>query len=180
MAKITPVKNDFFTQEVDFRSAVSEQLMTKVAQNVQFVHDRQFNVYDFKFFGPFKPLNGGEDGAHIMIHNIEIVGIAFRLRDCGSIGSTQIDLHKISSTGADQGSILSNPIVVGAGEANEKGFFVNFLDSTLNAIATSDSAMPSMSNANRLLNAGESLRCDVDAAATDARDLCVFVYFRPV
>ena len=49
MAKVTATKTDIFTEELDFRSAVSEQLLTKIGSNIQFIHDRQMMVFDFRF-----------------------------------------------------------------------------------------------------------------------------------
>lgn len=177
--KVTPAKQDFYTEEVDYRSALSEQLMTKLASNVQFVHDKQMCIYDFKFLGPFHSISGGEDSALPMPFNIEICAISFRLRDCGTSGNTTIDLHKISSAGADSGSIFTNKIIVAHNETNEKGFFTNFIESTSNDVDQAASQMPTMSDANRLLSAGESLRVDIDGNAVGARDLGVFIFYRP-
>ena len=172
MAKVTATKTDLFTEELDFRSAVSEQLLTKIGSNIQFIHDRQMCVYDFKFLGPFHAISGGEDSALPFPFNVEICSIAFRLRDCGSSGNTTIDLHKISSAGSDSGSIFTN-------ENNEAGFFVNFIESTNNNVAQAASQMPTMSDANRNIDAGESIRLDIDGVATAAKDLAVYVYYRP-
>ena len=172
MAKVTATKTDLFTEELDFRSAVSEQLLTKIGSNIQFIHDRQMCVYDFKFLGPFHAISGGEDSALPFPFNVEICSIAFRLRDCGSSGNTTIDLHKISSAGSDSGSIFTN-------KNNEAGFFVNFIESTNNNVAQAASQMPTMSDANRNIDAGESIRLDIDGVATAAKDLAVYVYYRP-
>tara|TARA_R100001163_G_C5040862_1_gene179029 strand:- start:588 stop:1130 length:543 start_codon:yes stop_codon:yes gene_type:complete len=179
MAKVTATKTDLFTEELDFRSAVSEQLLTKIGSNIQFIHDRQMCVYDFKFLGPFHAISGGEDSALPFPFNVEICSIAFRLRDCGSSGNTTIDLHKISSAGSDSGSIFTNKIIVAHNENNEAGFFVNFIESTNNNVAQAASQMPTMSDANRNIDAGESIRLDIDGVATAAKDLAVYVYYRP-
>jgi len=177
--KVTPAKQDFFTEEVDYKSALSEQLMTKIATNVQFIHDRQMSVYDFRFMGPFHKISGGEDGLHIAPFNLEICAISFTLRDCGSSGTTTVDLHKVNSSGADQGSIFTNKIIVAHNEANQSGFFVNFIESTNNNVVQGASQMPTMTDSNREINAGESIRIDIDGNATGAKDLVVYVYYRP-
>jgi hypothetical protein len=179
MAKVTPAKQDFYTEELDYRSAVSEQLLTKIGSNVQFIHDRQMCVYDFKFLGPFHTISGGEDSALPFPFDVEICAVSFRLRDCGSSGNTTIDLHKISTSGSDSGSIFTNKIIVAHNENNEKGFFVNFIESTNNDVDQAASQLPTMSSANRNIDAGESIRLDIDGAATDAKDLAVYVYYRP-
>lgn len=179
MAKVTATKTDIFTEELDFRSAVSEQLLTKIGSNIQFIHDRQMMVFDFRFLGPFQSIANGEDSALPLPFNIEICAISFRLRDCGSSGNTTVDMHKISSSGSDTGSIFTNKIVVAHNENNEAGFFVNFIESTNNNVVQAASQMPTMSDANRNIDAGESIRVDIDSNATAAKDLAVYIYYRP-
>ena len=179
MAKITPAKQDFYQEEVDYRSAVSEQLLTKIASNVQFVHDKQMCIYDFRFNGPYGKLSGGEDGGIPLIVDIEIVGLAWRARQWGTSGTTQLDLHKINSSGSDQGSLLSSNWIIAHNEVDQKGFMKNFVDSTENAHAQAASNMPNISSSNLLLSAGESLRLDIQSNATNANDLAVFIYYRP-
>lgn len=177
--KVTPAKQDFYTEEVDYRSALSEQLMTKLASNVQFVHDRQLCIYDFKFNGKFRALLGGEDGRIPLITDIDIVGLAWSAREWGNSGNTQLDLHKINSSGTDQGSLLSSNWIIAHNETDERGFYKNFVDSTENAHSQAASNMPNISSANLELDAGESLRLDIVSNASDARDLSVYVYYRP-
>ena len=175
--ELSPEKLNIYQEETDFKSAVSEQLLSKIGASINFINDRQMSVYDFKFLGPFHSISGGEDSALPMVFDAEICAIAFRLRDCGSSGFTEVDLHKISSSGSDSGSLLSTKIKVGHADSNEAGFFKNFIAGTSND--TSVYSMVDMSDANRLLSAGESIRLDIDSAATDARDLAVYVYYRP-
>jgi len=179
MAKVTPAKQDFYTEEVDYRSAVSEQLLTKIASNVQFVHDKQMCIYDFKFLGPFNSISGGEDGGIPLIVDIEIVGLAWRARQWGTSGTTQLDLHKINSSGTDQGSLLNSNWIIAHNEVDQKGFYKNFVDATENAHSQSASNMPNISSSNLLLSAGESLRLDIVSNATAANDLAVYIYYRP-
>ena len=177
--EVTPAKNNLFNEETDFKSAISEQLLTKIAGSINFINDKQACVYDFKFLGGFRALQGGEDGAHIAVQDIEITAIAFRLRDCGSAAHTTVDLHKLSTTGADQGSIFTNKIIIQHNENNQAGFFVNFIDNTSNDLVQGSSQMPTMTASNREIDAGESLRIDIETNATNAKDLIVYVYYRP-
>lgn len=179
MSDVTATKNNIKQAEVDYRSAVSEQLLSKIGGSINFINDKQMSVYDFKFLGPFHSISGGEDSALPFPFDVEICAIAFRLRDCGTSGNTTIDLHKISSSGSDSGSILTNKIIVAHNENNEKGFFVNFIESTNNDVDQAASQLPTMSDANRDIDAGESIRLDIDGNATGARDLAVYVYYRP-
>ena len=179
MADVTPAKNNLQQEEVDFKSALSEQLMTKIAGSVNFINDKQMCVYDFKFFGKFKTIAGGEDGAMIAPFDLEICAIAFRLRDCGSVGNTTVDLHKLSAAGADSGTIFTDKIIIAHDETNERGFYTNFISSTSNAVTQAASQMPTMTSGNREIAAGESIRLDIDGNATDAQDLIVTIFYRP-
>lgn len=181
MADVTPVKNNIQQEEVDYKSSLSEQLMTKISSSINFINDKQLCVYDFKFFGKFKSLGlgGGEDGSLTAPFDLEVCAIAFRLRDCGSLGTTTVDLHKVSHLGADTGSKFTNKIIVAHDETNERGFFTNFIASTSNAVTQAASQMPTMTDSNRLVTAGESLRIDIDGNATDAQDLIVTIFYRP-
>lgn len=177
--ELTAARNNIYQEETDYKSAISEQLLSKIGASINFINNNNFLIYDFKFLGPFKPLDGGEDSAVPMISDIEIVGISFRLRDCGTSGNTTIDLHKINTSGTDAGSIFTNKIIVNADETNQKGFFVNFIANTNNDVDESASQLPTMSDANRNIDAGESLRVDIDGVAEDARDLGLFIHYRP-
>ena len=178
-SEITPAKNNIFVEETDFKSAISEQLLQKLGGSINFINDKQFSVFDFRFLGNLRPIATGEDGAYIAINNFEIVGIAFRCRDCGSSGVTEIDLHKIGTDGTDAGSILTNKIKISSSENNEAGFFTNFVDNTSNNAQNAASQMPTMTDSNRNIDAGESIRIDIDAAAAAVKDLIVLVYYRP-
>tara|TARA_Y100001937_G_scaffold20844_1_gene29220 strand:+ start:647 stop:1189 length:543 start_codon:yes stop_codon:yes gene_type:complete len=179
MAEVTPAKNNLHQEEVDYKSALSEQLMTKMAGSINFINDKQMCVYSFAFLGPFHKISGGEDGAHIAPFDLEICAVAFRLRDCGSANNTTVDLHKINSSGVDQGTIFTNKIIVAHNETDGKGFYTNFIDSTSNDVSQAASQLPTMTSSNRLISAGESLRLDIDGNATAAKDLVVYIYYRP-
>ena len=179
MADVTPAKNNLQTEEVDFKSALSEQLFTKIAGSVNFINDKQMCVYDFKFLGGFSALSGGEDGAMVAPFDLEICALTWRLRDCGSASATNVDLHKIDSSGVDQGSLfgLFSHLTIAHNETDQKGFYRNFIDGTSNSM--SHNTAPTMTDENRLISAGESLRIDLISAATDAKDLVVTLFYRP-
>ena len=105
--------------------------------------------------------------------------ISFRARVYGTSGNTTVDLHKISTAGVDSGTIFTNKIIAAYNETDGKGFYSNFIDSTSNNVDQSASQLPTMSDANRNIDAGESIRLDIDGNATGARDLVVYVYYRP-
>ena len=179
MADVTPAKNNIDQAEVDYRSAVSEQLLTKIGGSINFINDNQMCIYPFIFNGPYKKLSGGEDGRVPLIVDIQIVGLAWSARRYGTSGNTQLDLHKIDSSGTDQGSLLSSNWIIAHNETDQRGFMKNFVAGTENAHAQAGSNMPNISTSNLNLSAGESLRLDIVGNASNARDLSVYVYYRP-
>jgi len=182
MADVTPAKQNIQQEEVDFKSAVSEQMLTKVAGSVNFVNDKQMCTFKFDFLGPFKPISGSEDGRITFINDVEICGFSTSLRDTGSSGVTKIDLHKINAAGADQGSIfqLFHTYEIPSSNTNEAGFFRNFIDGTSAfPTGTFSGTRGDIPDANRLFNAGETLTVDLVTNATDAKDLSVTVFYRP-
>ena len=182
MAEVTPAKQNIQQEEVDFKSAVSEQLLTKIAASINFINNKQFCTFKFDFMGPFKPLSGGEDGRLVFPFDAEICCLATSLRETGTDSVTTIDLHKINTSGVDQGSIFQSfhTYNIPSLATNEKGFFRNYIDGTsVFPAGTFGGTRGDMPDANRLFSAGESLRVDVVSSADGAKDLSVTVFYRP-
>ena len=185
MAEVTPSKQNIQQEEVNFKSAVSEQLSSKISASINFINNKQFCTFKFDFLGPFEPLGlgGGEDGRLVFPFDAEICCLATSLRETGSSGATVIDLHKINTSGADQGSIFQSfhtYSIPGGFGGNEKGFFRNYIDGTsVFPTGSTGGTRGDMPDANRLFSAGEVLRVDVSSAADGARDLSVTVFYRP-
>ncbi len=179
MAKLTATKNDIYQEDVDYKSAVSEFMLSKIGQSINFINDKQMCVYDFKFLGKFYKISGGEDGAMVLPFDIEICGISWRLRSCGDSGTTILDLHKVNSSGVDQGSLLTYGWYIPHNELDNAGFFKNYISGTSNDMAETGNIMPIIPDADRLLSAGESLRIDVEGNATNAQDLAIHLFYRP-
>ena len=184
MAEVTPAKQNIQQEEVDYKSSVSEQLLTKIAASINFINNKQFCTFKFDFLGPFEPLGlgGGEDGRLVFPFDAEICCLATSLRDTGSSGATVIDLHKINTSGVDQGSIFQgfHTYSIPSGATSGKGFFRNYIDGTsVFPSGTFGGTRGDMLDADRLFSAGEVLRVDVVSNADGARDLSVTVFYRP-
>ena len=179
MADVTPSKNNLQQEEVDFKSALSEQLMTKIAGSVNFINDRQFCTFKFDFLGKFKVISGGEDGAVIMPMDVEICAISFRLRDTGSAGSTSFNLRRVNTDGSQTTLFdLFSSTAIPATETNEKGFYRNYITGTYSLPGGLTTSFP-ISDANRLIDAGQGIRIDLIENATDAQDLSITIFYRP-
>ena len=172
--KLTPTRHDFYQEETDYRSALSEALLTKIGEGQQFITEKQLLHHEMKYLGGYRPISGGEDGVLLPIFNYEIVGMSFRNRISGTSGNTEIDIHKINTSGADAGSILSTTALINHADTDGFGNYTNLLDSTSN-VAT-NSRLPVFSSTE--FSAGESLRVDLVSNATAAKDLVVCIWYR--
>ena len=96
--KLTGVRQDIYQEETDYRSAISENLMTKLGQGINFINDNQLQTFNFRFLGPFGSMSGGEDGVWFFPYNIEVVGYSGHIRLAPVSGGTilGIDFHKLN------------------------------------------------------------------------------------
>ena len=172
--KHTPTRHDYFVEETDYRSALSEALLTKICQGSQFITEKQLLHHEFKYLGPFRPIAGGEDGTLFPIFDYEIVGMSFRVRDAGSSGTTEIDIHKLSTIGLDTGSIMTTTAKIGHASSDGIGNYTNLIVPT--GSAGGFNTLPVFSQTE--FSIGEQLRIDVVSNATDAKDLHVNLWYR--
>ena len=172
--KLTPTRHDFFQEEVDYRSALSEALLTKLGEGQQFITEKQLLHHEFKYLGPFRPIAGGEDGTLFPIFDYEIVGMSFRVRDAGSSGTTEIDIHKLSTIGLDTGSIMTTTAKVGHASSDGSPNFTNLL--VPSGLASAGNTLPVFNTTQ--FSVGEQLRIDVVSNATGAKDLHVNLWYR--
>ena len=186
--KLTGVRQDIYQEETDYRSAISENLMTKLGQGINFINDNQLQTFNFRFLGPFGSLSGGEDGVLVFPYNIEVVGYSGHIRLAPVSGGTilGIDFHKLNSSGTDQGTILENSIQIATTASNNAMFYKNTLTST-ESVTTGiggggggSTDLPNITSST--FSAGEGLRIDLDGvtSGTGQEDLSVNVWCRPV
>jgi hypothetical protein len=173
MTDITEARTNIQTEEASFRASVSEALAFRLGQSINFINKKQHKAYDFKFLGPFRTLNGGEDGARGFIEDVEIVGISGYIRLSGSSGTTTIDLHLVRS--GDQGTIFSTKLSINSTATDG----VNFWKNLVNVGESSETGITNPVFSTTNLNQGDVIRCDVDSNATGAYDLTVNIHYRP-
>ena len=177
MTAITDALNTIQQEEVDFNSSVSEATLTRMGAVSNLIANRSNKAFDFKFLGPFRGLNGGEDGARGLIWDAEIVGISGYIRLTGSSGTTTIDIHSITGS-TDNGTILNAKLAITSAATDGIAFYTNYLDASSSG-GTGITLPTFTAAANRLLNAGDALRVDVDGNATGAYDLSINIHYRP-
>lgn len=174
MTDILESRTNIQSEEAQFRASVSEALAFRLGQSINFINKRQHKSFDFKFFGAFRPLNGGEDGVQGLIENVEIVGITGYLRITGASGTTTVDVHQIRA-GVDLGSILSTKLQITSAAANGINFGNHIPDA--DESEPTGITLPVFSTVN--LNRFDTLRVDLDGNANGARDLIMQIHYRP-
>ena len=169
---VTSARDNLKQGEIKFGASISEATMTKIAGGINFVNTRQAQVHVFNFHGPFKALNGGEDGSLIVPTNFSLHSVTGFIRVSGSLSSTIIDIHRVTSAG-DQGSIFSTPLTIPS-SVSAVPFGKNFQDNTEQASGTT---LPVASVTD--FNAFDMLRVDIQSNAVGALDLTLNIWYRP-
>lgn len=173
MTDITDSRNFIQEEETRFRSPLSENLLNRVGAALNFVMNRQRSVYMFEFAGPYRPLNGGEGGVFGMTIDQEVIGISGRVRNSGASGSTVVDLH-LEQNDIDQGSVWSTKLTIPA-TGGVSTFFIDFAGAT--SQATAGITLPTFTT--RDFSQYDTLRLDLDSAASGANDLIINLEYRP-
>ena len=185
--KLTGTRQDIYQEEVDYRSALSENLMTKLGQGINFINDNQLVTFNYRYLGPFRTLSGGEDGVLVMPYAGEIIGYSGHIRVAPSGGGSiiAIDIHKLNSSGVDQGTMLENTIQISTSAANNAMFMKNTLSSFESSTTGigggggGGSDLPNVTTSD--FAAGEGLRVDLEGATGShgAEDLSFNIWIRP-
>ena len=95
---------------------------------------------------------------------MEIVGIFMSHGIGGSSGTTTLDIHKLSTAGADQGSIFSTKPSIDSTAADDVFFTRNVFDGIDVNGAITGVTYPRVST--NIIEIGESVRMDIDSAMT--------------
>ena len=170
---ITAERKIIYQEELDYRSGIAERTWFKIGAAINFINIRQNKAFDFKFLGPFNVLSFPEDGGKTELFNFEIVGVSGMLFDRGDSGSTELDIRYYRN-GADQGSILSQNLVITSGGGIAQ-FFKDLV--TPNSGTTAGVTLPVFSTA--LFNAGDAIVPKLVSAAISVEQLVTNIHYRP-
>ena len=100
--------------------------------------------------------------------------MSFRVKDAGSAGTTEIDIHKLSTIGLDTGSIMTTTAKIGHTSSNGSPNYANLL--VPSGLASAGNTLPVFNTTQ--FDVGEQLRIDVVSNATGAKDLHVNLWYR--
>lgn len=177
MTDITGVRLNIQEEEARFRSAVSENLMTRAGGAVNFINNFQHLIYQFNINGEYG-VSGAQaqiDGLMGILFNVEITGaMVFGYENTGS-GTTVMDLHRITSGGTDSGTIFSTKPSI-ATSAGAGAYATRDLLTPVDYTATGIT-LPAFSVTS--LDAGDALRFDLDSTMSTSENCGLHIFYRP-
>jgi len=179
MADVTPARRNIRTEEVSYRSSVSEATFSKMGASVNFINDFQYDTHSFRVNGNSGLAAGSTatDGVYVFRYNAEIVGFSMFNAKVGTSGSMVVDMHRLTGGNTDSGSIFTVQPTVTTSSSDENYMLYDVPNATSIVLPTGFTA-PTFGTTT--FNQGDALRFDLDAAFLDGRDFSVEVHFRPI
>jgi len=177
MAKVTPARIDLQQEELSYRAAISEGTFTRMGSSVNFINERQAQPLTFFLNGPYQKAAGqtGLEGLYVFHFDVEIVAVAVGNIVAGSGGTTTLDVHRLTSSGTDAGSIFSVKPSITTAAPNNAYAISNLIDATSQASA--GITLPTLSTTE--FDKFDALRVDVDSTMTQAENCFLIIHFRP-
>lgn len=179
MTAITPQRILIQQEETDYKSAVSEALLTRVGATTNFIATRQYDTKDFVLNGLYSKGVGvvGRDAILSFPYNAEIIGLTMFNRRNGTGGTTTLDLRRYTASGGSGSTIFSVKPSFNTNVGNDA--WLTYLvegDTTVIAPALG-STSPFFSLTQ--VNAGDIIQLVIDSAMTGAEDCILQLYHRP-
>lgn len=177
MTDITVSRNNIQQEEVAFRSSVSEGTFTRIGAGINFINDRQAVQLQYNLNGGYEPGAGqqGLEGLYVFHFDGEIAAFSLGNIVAGSSGTTTFDVHRLTSSGVDSGSIFSVKPTIDSTAPNNAYAASNLVDATQ---ATSTGiVLPTF--AVTQFNKYEALRFDLDTTMIGAENAFMVLFIRP-
>lgn len=180
MTDLADAKSLIQEEETDFRSAVSEALLSKTGQAINFINNRQLFYKEWNMNGDYRIGAGtkGFDGIFPILHNFEIVSMSISNIEAGSSGSTRLDVHLLRGSGVDMGTIFTIKPEIDSTAPDDAYGLVQFLPTVSVIVAGTGVTTPTLGVTNEFL-AGDAFRVDVETVMTSAQNLNFMIGYRP-
>lgn len=177
MPVIPDARSFLFQEETQFRSAVSESLLTKVGASNNHILNRQFEQHSWHLNGRFSLLPvQGPDGIYTFLFPAEVTGFFYTCGVTGVSGTTEVDIRRINSSGSDLGSIFSTEPAISNTAAD--GSFTVFRQTDSTTIANPAGHTLAVVSTTTFAQ-GDGLRLDVNSAAGGAQNFQFTLMYRP-
>jgi hypothetical protein len=180
MADISEQRLNIQVEETRYNAAVSEAVAQRLGKSINFINKRQYQAKTFQINGPYGGIGVpvlGIDGAWGMFNNSEIVGLLLYNLTAGASGTLEIDLKKITQSGATPTSIFTTTPKLSYTSGDNAYLFYDFLNSVALENPTG-ATQPVLVSTD--LDAGDLIRCDLlSVQAASARNAGIVIYYRP-
>lgn len=180
MPIVNPARTLLYEESVAYRSAVSEALLTAVAQSNNFISLRQYDQRSFQLNGSYA-LGVGLQGADQIIpilYDAEIVGYSLWNGSTGTSGQSIFDIHRLTGGDTDAGSIFSTRPEVDTTASNNSYSMYDFANATSVNLPTGFTHGVLITDGEQL-DAGDALRLDIDDAMAGAANAGLYIFLRP-
>jgi len=157
MTDITAQRILIQEEETDYKSAVSEALLTRVGATTNFIATRQYDTKQFELNGLYRKGVGvtGSDGVFPILFDMEIIAISMWNRRVGTSGTTTLDLDWLSGSGTVVGSIFSTRPAFNTNVGNNAYMIRDVLNGVTVKAPASGATIPVLSKTQ--FNAGDAI-----------------------
>lgn len=159
-----------FSQEQYGARFFAESSVASWQTELSGLNEAAYITADFRANGPFS--SGADvDGRHYIPFDIEILNVAAYIRDCGSAGTTTLDLAYKTTPGGSWNSVFSTKPSFANTAAND-----NYIDSLGTTALGAGVIRPILSTT--VIPGGSVIGIDINSAATGALDCGITVHYR--
>jgi len=180
MVAVTDARAIIFEEETQFRSSVSEALLTKMGGQSNFINNRQFDTHKWDANGRYSlfTILTGFDGKFAFLFNVEVIGYSLAIATTGTSGGPNIfDIHFYTGGDTDAGTIFSTKPSVTTGAADGSQSII-LLDPATDLQLPTGHTKGVFSKTTFL--AGEALEAQIDSTAVGTRNATLSIMYRPI
>lgn len=177
MTDIADSRNIIQVEETQYRSAVSESLLTRVGAVSNFISNRQYDKHSWHLNGRFQSLPFiGPDGIFTFLFDAEVAGFASYMGNTGTSGTSEFDVIWQNSDGVDQSTIWSaRPQIQSSANDGSFTLFNNVTSTTIAAPSGHTVGVLSKTQ----FDAGDGIRLDTVSSASGAQNFQFTIMYRP-
>lgn len=177
MSDIPEVRANIQQEAVQYRTAISESILSTVGGSINFINGRQYDEKPYFINGPYNITGVNEtavDGLYIVPPGINITLFAVSMFNitAGSGGTTTLDVLRATVSGGSFTTVFSTKPAIASTAGNNAFVATGGSGTGLTA--------PVLTGTTFNLNAGDALRVDFTGKQTGSPQNCgLILYFRP-
>lgn len=178
---LPPARNNFFLEQLDFKSGLSEALFFRLGQQNNFNNQRFYVRASFRLNEIITGLDGevNLDGLEFTPFNAEVFEVFVYQGTAGS-GVTEFDIEESTDNGATWTSIFSTRPKIESTASDNLFFKIGDTDPSFTApVLSGTTTSPIDSKTVKELDAGTALRLNVITSQDNAANAGIVIYMRP-